>query len=143
MQPNTQVFFEEFAKSKPSNRGGDFLFVECHFPDDFRNNPRKEMIHRDDLELFISDMVRRHVDPGVDPVTKAKQLFLERITVAEPEVERDAWYSQRRVGQFPDQVAPRRLIKGESRTVWLHPDYAAEVAANEEQMLAEEAGMNE
>lgn len=122
-------------------KASDFLFVQSHFPDDTRNSPRSEMIHRDELDLFISEMVLRHVDPGVDPITKVKQAYLERITAAEAVVEENAWYANRRLGQFPDQKAPRRLVPGDSNTVWLHPDYAAEVDADYQQMLAEETRM--
>jgi hypothetical protein len=119
----------------------DFVQVNCWFPDD-PLSPHIEMIHRDDLGLFIKAQVSLHVDPGVDPVTKAKQRFLERITVSEMLIERGCWFTMPNLGEVAGERGARRLVEGDSHMVWLHPDYTAADEANYRQMLREEAEMN-
>lgn len=119
----------------------DFVQVNCWFPDD-PLSPHIEMIHRDDLSLFIEAQVSLHVDPGVDPVTKAKQRFLERITVSEMLIERGCWFTMPNLGEVAGEKGARRLVEGDCRTVWLHPDYAAEIEADYEQQLREEDALN-
>jgi hypothetical protein len=119
----------------------DFVQVNSWFPDD-PLSPQIEMIHRDDLPLFIKAQVRLHVDPGVDPVTKREQKFLERITVSEMLIERGSWLTMPNLGEVSGEKGARRLVEGDSHMVWLHSDYAAADEANYEQMLREEARDN-
>lgn len=129
------------TRTMDSEKATDFLYVKSWFPDDPCFSPRIDTIHRDDLELFVKALVRLHVDPGVDPVTKKKQQFLERITVCELIIERNTWSAKPHLGEVAGEKAARRLVEGDSRTVWRHPDYAAEVEADYEKMFAEEGRM--
>lgn len=128
---------QDTTRTPSAEKETDFLYVKSWFPDD-PLSPHIEMIHRDDLDLFIKALVRLHVDPGIDPVTKKKQQFLERITVSEPIIERNTWLAIPHLGEVAGEKAVRRLVEGDSHTVWLHPDYASEVAADYEQQLIDE-----
>jgi hypothetical protein len=119
----------------------DFVQVNSWFPDD-PLSPQTEMIHRDDLSLFIDAQIRLHVDPGVDPVSKKKQKFLERITVSEMLIERGSWLTMPNLGEVAGEKGARRLVEGDDYMVWLHPDYATAEEADYRQMLREEAEFN-